>query len=411
MSDRATPPTARLYRDDSHLLAFEAKVIATRIDGDRAAVELDRTAFYPTGGGQPHDLGTLGAWKVEEVATTDDDRVVHFLARRDDGPRLPEVGATLAGAIDAARRRDHLQQHTGQHLLSQALVRVGAIDTSSFHLGPTSATIDVDAKLTEETLERAVALTNEVIYDDRPLRIHEVGVDELARFAIRRQTFHGARIRLIEVEDFDVSTCGGTHAKRTGEVGIVAALGIEKTKGIKRVEFVCGGRAQRAFAATRATLLDAARALSTAPDQLADAVRRLAAAEASARKRARLLFEAALPAAAEALRALATAAGPWRFAAARRDDLSIDEAQTLVRAAIEANGYVIALTVGEGSGAKLLLARSRDVECSMGEIVKSLASRFALRGGGSPQQAQAALPAATDIDPVFAALRELLGTR
>src|SRR5688572_26731761 len=396
--------TERLYFHDSRLLEFEGRVVAARMDGARAAVELDRTAFYPTGGGQPHDTGTLGAWRVDEVAADDAERVVHFVTRSGDGPALPEVGATLKGAVDGARRRDHLQQHTGQHVLSQALVRAAGVETKSFHLGAATATIDVEPRLTDESLARAVALANEIVFDDRATRIHVVGPDELARFAIRRQTFAGEKIRLIEIADFDVSTCGGTHAQRTGEVGLIAALSVEKTKGLQRVEFVCGGRALAAFQANRKSLLEAARELSTAPDALAAAVRRLADAEKRARKRAGQLFAAQLDGEARALADGAQQAGALRLATAWRDDLTIDEAQQLVRAAAARGGVVVAVAAPDGDGAKLYVARSNDVALNAGDLVKQLATRFELRGGGAPAQAQAAIAERGDVAGLLAAL-------
>ncbi|MBL8840218.1 MAG: alanyl-tRNA editing protein [Planctomycetes bacterium] len=410
----STAATERLWFHDSHRLEFDGRVVAARMDGTRAAVELDRTAFYPTGGGQPHDTGVLrlegdaSGWRVDEVAATEDDRVVHYLSRSDGGAPLPEVGATLHGAVDAARRRDHLQQHTGQHLLSAALVRAAGIATKSFHMGATTSTIDVEPRLTDEPLERAVALANEVVFDDRATRIHLVGPDQLERFAIRRQTFTGAQIRLIEVPDFDVSTCGGTHAQRTGEVGLIAVLGVEKSKGLQRVEFVCGGRALQSFTAGRKALVEVARELSCATDLAAAGVRRLADAAKAAHKRATRWFEAGLEPAAAALAATARPVGAAALVTAWRDDLSFDEALALARATIAKGGLVVALAVPDGTGAKLLLARSNDVACGAGELVKQLAPRFQLRGGGSPPQAQAALPDRGVLDALFAELATLL---
>lgn len=420
----SAPGCERLYFHDSHLLAFDAHVVAVREEGDRAEngraiLELDRTAFYPTGGGQPHDTGTLAGasggdiaapsvWRVDEVAATEDGQIFHYVTRADGGAALPAVGATLRGAIDAARRRDHLQQHTGQHLLSQALVRAAGAETKSFHMGVATSTIDVEARVTDATLERAVALANEVVFDDRETRIHLVRPDELERFAIRRQTFTGEQIRLIEVVDFDVSTCGGTHAKRSGEVGLIAVLGIEKSKGLQRIEFVCGGRALAAFQAGRKALVEVARELSTAPDQAAAAVRRLADAEKSARKRATKRFVASLEGAARALAETAVPTGTVRLVTSWREDLSVDEAQLLARATTALSGLVVALAIPDGAGAKLLLARSNDVQRSAGELVKQLATRFQLRGGGSPLQAQAALADRGQLDAMFAALADVL---
>ncbi len=409
----------RLYFHDSHLLEFEARVVAAGVQDGRHVIELDRTAFYPTGGGQPHDIGTLDTWQVEEVQATDDDRVVHFVVAADParaaegGAPLPAVGTTLHGRVDAARRRDHLQQHTGQHILSQALVRAGKIETRSFHLGATTATIDVDARLSEAILARAIAIANDVVFSDRELRVHLVAADELDRFQIRRQTFHGARIRLIEIDGFDVSTCGGTHAHRTGEVGLIAVLGSERTKGLQRVEFACGGRALAQLEADRKIVAATARELSTSPDQVVPQLRRLVESEKAARKRARKLFEAGLDTTARELIATANAVGPTgrvRFVARQLDETTFEEAQLLARRVAAEPGLVVALAVAEEAGAKLVLARSADVELHAGEAIKALAAKLPARGGGSAQQAQAALPRADDAPRAFAALAEWLGT-
>lgn len=408
------PTCERLWFADSHQLAFDARLTAAAVDPQGGhTLELDRTAFYATGGGQPHDTGTLVAthadgttsrWRVCDVVAHEDGRIAHRVEPLAAAGALPPPGTPVTGAVDGARRRDHLQQHTGQHLLSAALVRAAGVETKSFHLGAETATIDVDAALDDAALERALELANGVVFDDRATVTHLVTPEELARFAIRRQTFTGARIRLVEVPDFDVSTCGGTHAKRTGEVGLIVALRVEKAKGLKRITFVCGGRARRAFAEQQRALTEVARELSTAPDQAAAAVRRLCEAEKAARKRGEARFEALLPAAAAELTAAARPAGAVRLVCSRRDDLTFDEAQALARAAIATPGLVVALALPDGDGAKLLLARSADVALHAGDLVKKLASRFQLRGGGAAPQAQAALADRAAIEPLFTAV-------
>jgi alanyl-tRNA synthetase len=422
MSEPATSPCERLWYSDPHLLEFTAQVTAAvRSPQGTRTLELDRTAFYATGGGQPHDTGTLLAthqdgatsrWLVVDVVAHDDGRIAHHVeplavdAASPPRDALPPPSSRVTGQVDAARRRDHLQQHTGQHLLSAALVRAAGIETKSFHLGAETSTIDVDPALDDGALERALDLANRIVFDDRATVTHHVTPDELPRFQIRRQTFSGERIRLVEVPGFDVSTCGGTHARRTGEVGLIVALSVEKAKGLKRIEFACGGRAARAFLEQRKALTEVARELSTAPRQAAAAVRALREAEKAARKRGQALFAASLPAAAAELAATATPSGAIRLVCARRDDLEFDEAQALARAASAGAGLVVALVIPDGEGAKLLLARSADLPLHAGELVKRLASRFELRGGGSAPQAQAALADRRSIEPLLAALAE-----
>ncbi len=416
----AAPATERLDRTDSHLLEFDARVVEVlERDGKRALV-LDRSAFYPTGGGQPFDTGRLGALAVVDVQAESDEggRVLHFVDAA--GGALPAVGATVHGTVDAARRRDHLQQHTGQHVLSQAFVVAAKLETRSFHLGAETSTIDVDPGTSDAVVARAVAIANDVVFSDRELRVHEVAPDELAKFAVRKQTFHGERIRLVEVVGFDVSTCGGTHAHRAGEVGLIAVKGVEKSKAHHRVEFVCGGRALREYERDRRILDDAARRLSTAGDQVAVQVGKLAEQGVQLRKRVKQLFEVAADVQARALLAGAVARGGRRVVVARLADLSFEEAQVLGRKLIasdDASTVVALLGIAEEGSAKLLFARSGGpappakpdgMEPSMGALVKQITERFGGRGGGSPASAQGAIAQASDLDQALAAARDAL---
>jgi alanyl-tRNA synthetase len=420
---RAT--TERLYFADSRLLEFEARVVAATEKDGRAEVELDRTAFYPTGGGQPHDVGTLtgaeGEWNVGDVVAPEDggDRIVHVVTRDlskiGEGAKLPEVGAVLRGKVDGARRRDHLQQHTGQHLLSQAFVQVATIETRSFHLGARTSTIDVDPRVTDEIAAKAFALANEIVLSDRPARVHLVGPDELERFRIRRQTFHGDRIRLIEIEGYDVSTCGGTHAQRTGEVGAIALRSIEKQKGLHRVEFVCGVRALREAEADRRIVQDVARTLSTGPDAVVAQVKKLAEEGAAQRKRVQQLFALAAGSQARSLLERAKPRGAARIVSATLPDLSFEELQVLARELVKpaagAAPVVALLGLDDPAAPKLLFTRGADaslagVDC--GALVKQVAARFGGRGGGSATTAQAAIAKASDLPEALAVALETL---
>jgi alanyl-tRNA synthetase len=411
--------TERLYRTDSHLLEFEAHVVDVVEPAGRRALILDRTAFHPTGGGQPFDTGTLGGHRVVDVEAEDDEggRVLHFIETA-PGEAPPAIGATLSGRVDAARRRDHLQQHSGQHILSQAFVRAAKLETRSFHLGAESSTIDVDPGASDEVVARALEIANDVVFSDRPMRIHEVTPEELAKFAIRKQTFHGARIRLIEIEGFDVSTCGGTHAQRAGEVGLIAVKSVERGKAMHRVEFVCGGRALREYRHDRRLLAEIGRRLSTGGEQLVAQVERMAEQNLALRKRVKQLFEVAAEVQAKELLAKAERRTALRVVSEVLSDVSFEEAQVLARKVTsapqqpEAGGAVVVLLgIREGDGGRLLFARSNDPALSaiaMGPLVKQVAERFGGKGGGAPNSAQAAITKGSDLPAALAAARELL---
>src|ERR1043166_2139703 len=234
------PPTERLYYSDSHLIEFAAVVTekTDRVSG-WTAVTLDRTAFYPTGGGQPSDTGTLNGERVIECIDDEENGVLHVIQGR-----APEVGATVNGRVDWPRRLDHMQQHTGQHILSQAFVTLFNAPTRGFRVLHDVCEIDVElTNPTNEIIERAVELANNVIWEDRQITIKSVTSEEAAELPLRKEPARGGDLRLIEIAGFDLTPCGGTHAYRTGEVGMIAVRAWERAKGLTRIEFVAGTRA------------------------------------------------------------------------------------------------------------------------------------------------------------------------
>ncbi|HXN82740.1 MAG TPA: alanyl-tRNA editing protein, partial [Myxococcales bacterium] len=230
--------TERLYLADPYLDRFRARVVAARdLDGRRALV-LDRSAFYPEGGGQPGDRGTLGGAAVVDTQERSGE-VLHVL----EAPAL-EPGAEVEAAIDWGRRFDHMQQHHGQHLLSAAFERVHGAATRSFHLGEKACTIDLDcsiSRLDAPALRAAEAAANESVWRDLPVVARDFEGEERARLVLRKEAVKGNRVVL--VEGVDASPCGGTHPRRTGEVGAIAVLRAQRWgEGMARIEFVCGGR-------------------------------------------------------------------------------------------------------------------------------------------------------------------------
>src|SRR5215207_10439039 len=234
------PVTERLYYSDSHLIEFEARVVdlTDRVSGWTAVV-LDRTAFYPTGGGQPSDTGTLNGSRVVECLDDGEKGVLHVVQGA-----TPARGATTHGRVDWSRRLDHIQQHTGQHILSQAFVTLFNAPTKSFRVLEASCQIDVELNNpTTEIIERAVELANNVIWEDRAIVIRNVTSGQAAELHLRKEPARVGDLRLIEIEGFDLTPCGGTHAYRTGEVGMIAVRSWERAKGLTRIEFVAGTRA------------------------------------------------------------------------------------------------------------------------------------------------------------------------
>jgi alanyl-tRNA synthetase len=287
--------TLRLDLATPDLLRFDAQVLAVRTLGGRPAVVLDRTAFYPEGGGQPADRGWLGGVAVVDVQEVDGE-VLHAV----EG--TPPSGAVV-GEVDPVRRRDHVQQHHGQHLLSAAFEKVAGARTVSFHLGQETCTIDLDqppAALGPERLRAVEILANELVFRDLPVTVREFGPEELARLPLRKEPARGSRVVVVAPEIVhagldpativDASPCGGTHPARTGAVGAIAVLRAQKWGAGTRVEFLCGERVVAALAEAGRRVQDAARALRCAPADLAAAAAHTAEEVGSLRKeRDRLL--------------------------------------------------------------------------------------------------------------------------
>src|ERR1051325_4398417 len=234
------PPTERLYYNDSHLIEFEARVTdkTERVSG-WTAVTLDRSAFYPTGGGQPSDTGTLNGERVLECIDDEDNGILHVMQARAPGIRAP-----VQRRVDGPRRLDHIQQHAGQHILSQSFVNLFNAPTRGFRVLSGACEIDVELDHpTDQLIERAVELANNVVWEDRTITIKTVTAEEAEQLPLRKEPSREGELRLIEIAGFDLTPCGGTHAQHTGEVGMIAVRSWERAKGLTRIEFVAGTRA------------------------------------------------------------------------------------------------------------------------------------------------------------------------
>jgi alanyl-tRNA synthetase len=378
--------TVRLYHSDSFLRDFRGTVVAHASYGGKASVVLDQTAFYPEAGGQMADAGVLGGRRVVDVQVDDGGTIHHVIEGE-----LPNIGETLDGAIDWQRRRVHMSLHTGQHMLSRGLLDVAQAATLSARLGESACTIDLDRDgLSERQLVEAEDLVNSVIDDDAPIRAWFPEADELASLALRREPKVESNVRIIQIGEFDLSPCGGTHCGRTAQVGPVRILGVERYKGGTRVTFAAGRRARDVLAQHHAVLAELARGMSCGAGEVPAAIDKLRQnlsetreqLRASQRRWAeqmldRLLAEpgtrvvAAVPGAdTEILRALAT-----RITQAGRDAL---------------------LAAPSEAGTGVLIARAKGSDLDAGATLKKLAQACGGRGGGKAEHAEGRLPADVD---------------
>ncbi len=382
----------RLYYADSLLTSFDATVeTCTAADDGRFHVTLTETAFYPTSGGQPFDHGTLGSTEILDViddeATGD---VVHVV-----GAPLT-IGAMVHGEINRLRRLDHMQQHTGQHILSAAFDQLVRARTVSFHMGAESSTIDLSRELTPDDLSMAETAANQLVWRDLEVGVRYVSEAEAAGLPLRKESTRTGTLRLVEIPGFDLSACGGTHVPRTGMIGMIGITGSERFKGGTRVSFACGGRMLAAFAAMRRITQTAAKALTVGASEVPDAISRMQAQIKDQQRSIRDLQEQVTTRLAAELREAATvAANGTRLVVRAQPGWDAGAIKFLASAIVSSPGFVVVLT-GDGSPVPVVAARSTDVGFDAGAWMKDATSELGGRGGGRPEFAQGGLNAGTN---------------
>ncbi len=378
--------TEKLYYDNGKVLTFTARVVATRDTERGPVVQLDRTAFYPTGGGQAHDTGTLNGIRVHDVWTDEAGEVWHLLERR------PQTDV-VEGVVDRDRRFDHMQQHTGQHLLSAVFTRDLNGATRSVHFGETENTVDVDLpRLSWEAAQRIEEAVNQVIWEDRPVRARFVTEAELEDQTLRREPQVEGEIRVVSVEGLDAAPCGGTHVTRTGEIGAVKLTSIASYKNGVRVGFLCGRRALHDHRRALRLLETLKLSLTVGQDELPDAVARLQSEVKETRKALREARATLADFAADRLWTEAPVVEGVRYVVAHWPDRPFKYAQAVAKRLRERTKTLILLATGGDHGVRLVCACSDDVEADAAEILHAAAAPLNARGGGSPAMAQGGGP-------------------
>jgi len=391
--------TDRIYYTEPACRSFEATVTRAAEREGRSVVVLDRTAFYPTSGGQPFDIGRLGP--VEVVETIDEDsEVVHVVS----GPL--SAGDRVRGEIDWARRFDHMQQHTGQHVLSAAFDRLFENRTTSFHMGAEVSTIDIAREALPSEVDRAVDQANLVVWEDREVSVRFVSAGEASRLPLRKEPIREGTLRLVEIRDFDLSACGGTHVSRTGAIGMIAVANAERFRGGSRLTFVCGGRASRMFRTYRDAVSGAVRLLSVLPHELPAAIER-AQLESRDLRRTVSRLQGQL-AGHEAVRLLegAETLGERRVVVQVLEGWDAAGLKAIASSLVAQSGVVVAL-VSPGASMAVVVARSQNLGVDSNKALRTLLDRFGGRGGGRPELAQGAGLVGKS-DEILAVARELL---
>ena len=391
--------TERLYYTDPYLPEFDANVLRVEPYEGRLAAVLDRTAFYPTSGGQPFDTGRLGTATVIDVVDRDGQVILHVV----DGPLEP---GPVRGVIDWSRRFEHMQQHTGQHVLSAAFDRLFNARTESFHLGTVSSTIDLNRPVSPGAIERAEDESNRVVWENRPVSIRFADAEEAARLPLRKEPARTGKLRLIEVADFDISACGGTHVSRTGAIGAIGVQSSERFRGGTRVEFLCGVRVLKGYRVLRDAVAASVRLVSVLPAELPAGIERL---QADAKETKRQLKD------------LQTRLAMFEGAALADRAERLGSVQVVIEAleGWDQNGLkAIASTITARSGhaavlfsvaqpSAIVIARAADATIDSAAVLKRLIERFGGKGGGRPDLAQGG-GLQGSADDIITCVRELL---
>jgi alanyl-tRNA synthetase len=367
----------RLYYNDSYLFEFDARIIQALETSGKHAVILDQTAFYPTSGGQPNDLGSLGGIRVLDVYEDETSgEVVHVVER-------PISPGPIHGSIDASRRRDHIQQHSGQHVLSRAFVELFGFETVGFHMGEVASTIDLTTELlTPSQLSDAEDAANAAVLENRPVQVCYIPPESVADAGLRKPTEREGEIRVIDIDGFDRSACGGTHVRMTGEIGPILIVGTERVRKQVRVHFVCGVRAIRHARVTNRALESIGQTLSVSPFDSVRAVRDLWEGHLAARKRQEELEAMLLDYEAAALE-------PESGLVLRAFKNRGIETIKLLASKICARPGKVALLADESDQLRVVFARSSDISLDAAALLKQVIGRFGGRGGGRPNLAQA----------------------
>ena len=405
--------TDRLYYHDSFLYDFDAEV-RDALGSPRPALVLDRTAFYPTSGGQVFDTGSIELdngtkLRVTEVADTEDGKVVHYL----EAPaKNVQPGTRIRGQVDPVRRRDHMQQHSGQHVLSAAFVRLFNIPTVSFHMADDYCSIDLDTPaLTKEQIESAERLANDIILENRAVDVHYVTRDEAGKLGLRKlPPADRDELRLIDIRDFDLTACGGTHVRQTGQIGCVLVRHIEKVRQGWRVEFVAGQRAVATARRDFTTLTEAAALFSAHLYDVPQQVRKSLDEIRSLRKQREQSQEELAAAQAAALLAETPEANGRKLVVRTFSDRELNFIKLLAQKLVRLSTNAVALLAATSPQPSLVFAQSAAQPFDMGALMKETMAALGGRGGGSKDMAQGGVASGERLEAALKSIAQRLAT-
>ncbi len=378
--------TVRLYLDDPYQVEFEARIVERRTEEQKPAVILDQTCFYPESGGQPYDRGWIDGVEVVKVFE-EDSRIVHLIEK--------DIQAeSIKGKIDWERRFDHMQQHSGQHILSQSFHELLEAETLAFHLGEATSTLEMDLrKVSDEDLERVETRANEIIYQDREVKIHSLPEDKIGTLPLRRPPKKKGLIRVVEVSDFDYSACGGTHVRRTGEVGLIKILRWERIRDNLRFDFICGRRAFLDYLLKNRILRELSNRLTVHEREVPSSVEKLFADLKSQKSLIRKMGERI--ARYEAQEIIEGAKG--KIIKKIFAEKTHEEVRSLALNIIRQGDFVVLFGLKGEERGHLILACSEGLSIDMRELVPLVSPLISGKGGGRPSLVELAGESAENI--------------
>jgi len=369
-----------LFESDAYQRTFKATVLSRRTFEGKRAIVLDRTLFYPESGGQPSDTGSLGGNTVVDVRE-EGDVILHVM------DELPQEGEAVEGLIDWDRRFDHMQQHSGQHILSQSFLQVADAHTRGFHLGTVFSTLDLNKDIDPVDIEGVEHLANRIITENRPVIIHQVSRDELNQYPVRREVIAEGPVRLVEIEGFECTGCCGTHVKQTGDIGLIKVLKAERYKGGTRISFLCGMRALADFQLKHSILDDICRRLSVSEKDLRPRLEKMEEEHKQTNRKLKTAMKELALFESRQMVENASRIGVFYMITRCFHDRDMGDVLTMLKELIKNDSFIVLFGI-EGVEPALVFGRSMDVELDLRPFFQSATEAIDGKGGGSPSLVQ-----------------------
>ncbi len=365
--------TTRIYLEDSYCREFEARIRERLLYKEKPALILDKTCFYPESGGQPHDTGWINEVRVVAVVE-EGEEVIHLLEKE-------VAGDWVRGKIDWKRRFDHMQQHAGQHILSQSFFELLKGETLSFHLGELVSTVEINIEeIDEDEVEKIERRANSIVFEDREIKTYFIPKENIDSIPLRKPPKKEGLIRVVEVSEYDYSACGGTHPKRTGEVGLIKILKWERIRGNLRFEFLCGSRAVEDYILKNRLLRELSRKFTVQDRDVLSSVEKVLTEVRDLKRENRRLLEQSIEN--EAQRVAREAEG--KIIQEIFENRAVEEIRNLAIKLIKKGSFVVLYGIRGKERVHLILARSDEFGIDLRRFVGEISRLIEGKGGGQP---------------------------